>query len=119
MAAPSTTSTLVNTSGVRQYFDFLPPGGVYLEAGEEFSYTGSIYDWIRRSGNGGIREKMVTALDYCLAQGLCEIKEDPYLLLYDATNAKSKMLRVDNDKLVLSDPSVPTVDSDLLFTKDP
>lgn len=118
MAAPNTLSTLVNTSGVRQYFDFLPPGGVYLEANEEFSYTGSIYDWIRRSGNGGVRQKMITALDYCIAQGLCEIKADPDLILFDTTLGKSKKLVSDNGNLQLRDPSVPTVDANIVFSKD-
>ncbi len=31
-------TTVVNTSGQRMYFDFLPPTGLYLEANQEFSY---------------------------------------------------------------------------------
>lgn len=105
MAVPTLKSVVVNTSGVRTYFDFLVPGGAYLDAGEEFTYWGNIFDWVKKSGDNGNRNKKMQALEYCLNQGLCEIKTYTEPVFYDETAGVSKKMLIDNGAIVLRDPS--------------
>jgi hypothetical protein len=106
MAVPTLKSVVVNTSGTRTYFDFLVPGGLYLNAGEEFEYWGNIFDWILKSGSNGNRNKKMKALQHCLDAGLCEIKTYTETVMFDETLQESRKITVDNGAIVLVDPSV-------------
>lgn len=109
MALANTTTTIVNTSGERRYFDFLPPIGGYLDADAEFTFAGSITEWLRRKGAGPAREKMVQCLDYCLDQGYIEIKNGPAPILFDAASGQSMELAVDDGEVTAVTPaSIPT-----------
>lgn len=108
MPQANNKTTIVNTSGERRYFDFLPPIGGYLNADQEFSAPGSLYDWLRRKGAGPIREKIMRSLDYALDQGWIEIKSEPGIILYDATNEESKELKLDDGTLSVVAPAYVT-----------
>ena len=97
-------TTVVNTSGERKYFDFLPVAGLYLEAGQEFTHPGSLTDWIRRKGCGPAREKQIVSLKYALDNGWLEVKKGPAPILFDMALDKSSKLGVDNGAVTVSDP---------------
>ncbi len=105
MAVPTLKSVIVNTSGSRQYFDFLVPGGSYLEDGAEFEYWGNIFDWVLKSGSNGNRDKKMKSLQHCLDNGLCEIKTYTEVVMFDETLGESRKITVDNGAIVLVDPA--------------
>ena len=104
MSKTNIETVIVNTSGRRQYFDFLPPIGGYLDIDQEFSYAGSLYDWIRRRSGGPMREKLVTALQHSLETGLIEIKSEPGVILFDEVAGESKELKVSDGSLTAVAP---------------
>ena len=96
-------TTVVNTSGERKYFDFLPVAGMYLEDGQELTLPGSLTEWIRRKGCGPVREKMITSLTYALSQGWLEVKCGPAPILFDVTLDKSSAIGIDNAAVTITD----------------
>ena len=106
MSPAQTKTTVVNTSGERRYFDFLPPTGLYLNADEEFTAAGDINSWLRTKGAGPAREKMVKALDYALTEGHIAIKSGPLPIVFDPTLEETKSIGIDNGEIVLL-PTTP------------
>jgi hypothetical protein len=102
-------TTVVNTSGTRRYFDFLPPHGATLNPGQEFTYAGDIPQWIiKRSLRP---DQLIThwkTVQYTLQQNLLAIKSTPSPLVYDPTQATTRMIDSDNGKLQLSPPCYVT-----------
>lgn len=98
-----TTSTIINTSGERKYFDFLPPAGGYMDAAEERDYPGDIYDWIRQG------EKQRLAFTHALTNELIAIKNSVGILLYDAELEQTRQLKLDDGTLSVVYPEyLPT-----------
>lgn len=104
MSSACLETTVVNTSGERKYFDFLPVAGLYLEPGAEYTAPGTITDWIRRKGAGPIREKLIASMRYAFEQGWMEIKSAPTPVMFDAEAEKSYTLGVNNGALNIGDP---------------
>jgi len=109
-----TTSTIINTSGARKYFDFLPPAGGYMEIAEERAYPGDIYDWIR-SG-----EKQRLAFAFALTNQFIAIKNTAGVMMYDATLARTRQLKLVNDVLTAVVPEyLPTTTTTTTTTAAP
>ena len=96
---PGLRSTIVNTSGERKYFDFLPQAGGYLDAAEERSFFGDIYDWIRKG------PEHIATFEYHVAQANIEIKNSPGVLAYDDTLETTVEITVDNSVVLDVYPS--------------
>lgn len=94
------TTTVVNTSGVKRTFEFLPPFGVTLAAGQEYTFSGTLTDGCRRWG-GPIREALVTAMEYAMHpdRNWLAIKSTPTVVLHDEEAEQSVRLLVDDGKL--------------------
>lgn len=105
MPSPVLKSVLVNVSGQRTYFDFLVPGGQYLNPGDTWEYWGDIFDWMRHSGDGATRTKKARALEHCINEGLIEVRQYTESVLYDETLGLSKLFLVDDNSIVLRDSS--------------
>lgn len=100
---PGLRSTIVNTSGVRKYFDFLPQAGAYLNIDEERAFFGDVYDWIRKGPDH------IKTFEYHVAQGNIEIKTSPGVLVYDPTLETTVEIAVDNSVVADVYPSyLPT-----------
>lgn len=98
-------STIKNTSGVRKTFGFLPPHGVTLDAGEEFQVFGTIQDSLIRFDRPEARRSII-AFERALQRGDIEVINTPNAILEDDANpgAPSKMLRLHNNTLGVTDP---------------
>jgi hypothetical protein len=101
-------TTVVNTSGGARVFEFLPPYGVKLNAGQEFSEMGTVHNWIRRRPRIGSTEQLVKSLEYALLQGWLEIKNTPAVVLFDIDTEESKALILDDEVLKTEDPCYVT-----------
>jgi hypothetical protein len=101
-------TTVVNTSGGAKVFEFLPPYGVKLNDGQEFSEMGTIYNWIRRRPRIGSTEQLVKSLEYALTQGWLAIKSTPSVVLFDIDTEESKALILDDEVLKTEDPCYVT-----------
>jgi hypothetical protein len=96
-------TTIVNSSGSRNTFGFLPPHGRTLDAGEQFTIIGDLAgSVIRNNRAGGLRN--LQALERAIEQGHLEIVHTPAPILV-APNGTTKMITLDNSSaLVVSDP---------------
>jgi len=86
-------STIVNTSGERKYFDFLPLAGGYMEIGEEREFFGNVSDWIREG------EGMQAAFDYATENGHIRIKSTPPTLILDGVTGNTREVVVNSGTL--------------------
>ena len=92
-------TTVVNTSGIAQYFSWVPPFGRTLAIGEETTYPGTVHDWLQG------RQKLANSFNHAVAENLIEIKSSPSPILFDATAGNSKELNADDGKLELIQPA--------------
>lgn len=99
LTAAGFQTTVVNTSGSAKYFSWLPPFGRTLADAEEFTYAGTVHDWLQG------RQKLAASLNHAIAEGFVEIKSSPSPVLHDDTTGLSKELTADNGKLQLDQPA--------------
>lgn len=103
-ASSSLFSTVVNTSGRKKKFGFLPPHGRELAANEEYSVFGQITEAIQRSDRaGGARSRY--AFQQAIDRGDIEIVRTPNPILQDESGTFSKMIVLHAGALALHDPS--------------
>jgi hypothetical protein len=95
----SIKTTVVNTSGGRLYFDFLPPYGRTLNANEEYTFVGSLVESMRRKGTNLPRDQLVKSMSHALESGLLSVKATPTPVFYDDTAGESVRLVVDDSTL--------------------
>mgnify|MGYP001151107561 CR=1 FL=1 len=95
-------TTLKNKSGRRLRYGFIPPHGVYLDAGEEINVVGNILEAVNRGDRFGNRH--MNALLDALDADLIEIVSTPAPIFYDETLGITQMITIDNGAVVLADP---------------
>ena len=96
-------STVVNVSGSKMHFPFLPEHGVTLESAEEFSFIGDpVQACIRHQRVSAGRN--FAGLEYALENGLLDIVKTPSPILFDATADNSKMLVLGDSAIYAVDP---------------
>ena len=91
-----------NVSGIAMIFGFLPPHGVQLASGEEYTMFGSPVEAISRA-NPGAERRNFTAFAAAIARGDMVIVSTPNPILVDAASGSSKMVIL-NSTLTVSDP---------------
>lgn len=89
-----------NMSGKAVVFGFLPPHGKRLEAGEEYTFFGTIENLLSRITSGRKR----AALESAVKSGDLVVVSSPTPILYDATLDVSKTIKLDNGSLSTTDP---------------
>jgi len=98
-------SVVRSTYDKRAFFGFLPPHGVWLDPDEEYEFPGdlrvSLGDPGLRSATGG---RLAKGLRTALEEGKLAIVRTPNPLLLDADSGETKMLTLDDDSLLISDP---------------
>jgi hypothetical protein len=77
-------STIKNISASREYYDFLPPSGGYMEPAAELQFFGNVYDWVRKG------ETHRVALEYALARGKLQIVYGVGLLIQDSDTGETR-----------------------------
>ncbi len=93
-------TTVRNMSGKAAVFGFLPPHGKKLEAGEEYTFFGSIENHLSRITSGRKRAGFTAAVQ----SGDLVVVSGPTPILYDATLDVSKTIKLDNDTFSTTDP---------------
>jgi len=96
-------TTIINTSGVKKKFSFLPPHGRELAAGASLSFPGTLVDIVRRYGGGPRCQRIVKSIETALKNNLLDVRQTPDVVLYDPTNARSKRLKLNNNILYAAD----------------
>lgn len=97
-------TTVVCVSYKREYFDWLPPVGLYLNPQQEFKYAGTIFDWLRVRTNGHINQNDVLAMKHSFDNGLLEIRESPNPVFYDAVLEQTRVMNIVDGDIRISDP---------------
>ena len=93
-------TTVRNMSGKAAVFGFLPPHGKKLEAGEEYTFFGSIESLLSKVTSGRKRAGFTAAVQ----SGDLVVVSGPTPILYDATLDVSKTIKLDNDSFSTTDP---------------
>lgn len=93
-------TTVRNMSGKAAVFGFLPPHGKKLEAGEEYTFFGSIESLLSKVTSGRKRAGFTAAVQ----SGDLGVVSGPTPILYDATLDVSKTIKLDNDSFSTTDP---------------
>ena len=89
-----------NMSGHSAVFGFLPPHGKKLEAGEEYTFFGSVENLLSRITSGRKRAGFTAAVQ----SGDLVVVSGPTPILYDATLDVSKTIQLDNGTFSTADP---------------
>lgn len=97
-------STVQNSSGVAKTFGFLPPHGVKLAAGQEYTVFGNIVDKIK-----GRRSQIAFAK--AVDEGTITILNTPAPILTDTGNGNVRQLTLHNGSLSAIAPCWQTSDS--------
>jgi len=87
-------------SGKAAVFGFLPPHGKKLEAGEEYTFFGSIESLLSKVTSGRKRAGFTAAVQ----SGDLVVVSGPTPILYDATLDVSKTIKLDNNSFSTTDP---------------
>ena len=87
-------------SGHSAVFGFLPPHGKKLEAGEEYTFFGSVENLLSRITSGRKRAGFTAAGQ----SGDLVVVSGPTPILYDATLDVSKTIQLDNGTFSPVDP---------------
>lgn len=93
-------TTVRNMSGKAAVFGFLPPHGKKLEAGEEYTFFGSIESLLSKVTSGRKRAGFTAAVQ----SGDLVVVSGPTPILYDATLDVSKTIKLDNNSFSTTDP---------------
>lgn len=96
-------STVMNTSGGRKKFGFLPPHGRELAANEEYTVYGDIREAIIRFERTEAR-RVIIAFEQAIDRGDIRILHTPAPVLLDQTTGVSKMVNLNNGALGIVDP---------------
>jgi len=97
-------TTVRNDSGKTRKFAFLPPHGVTLTAGQQFSVVGDLVDAVSRGSRFGSESRNIKALEYAINAGDLVVVHTPAPILEDSGRNVSKMVRLQNGNLVVSNP---------------
>jgi len=89
-----------NMSGHSAVFGFLPPHGKKLEAGEEYTFFGSVENLLSRITSGRKRAGFTAAVQ----SGDLVVVSGPTPILYDATLDVSKTIQLANGTFSPVDP---------------
>ena len=89
-----------NMSGKAAVFGFLPPHGKKLEAGEEYTFFGSVESLLSKVTSGRKRAGFTAAVQ----SGDLVVVSGPTPILYDATLDVSKTIALENGSLTVTDP---------------
>jgi hypothetical protein len=76
-------STIKNISASREYYDFLPPSGGYMEPAAELQFFGNVYDWVRKG------DAHHAALDHALTQGKLSLVNSTGRLIRDTVTGET------------------------------
>lgn len=89
-------STVVNASGNRMKFGFLPAHGQELADGEEFTIFGDIRELVGANAGSepGSRRRSQVALESAISAGLLEILSTPAPIVQDTATSLPRMLQV-------------------------
>jgi len=93
-------TTVRNMSGHSAVFGFLPPHGKKLEAGEEYTFFGSVENLLSRITSGRKRAGFTAAVQ----SGDLVVVSGPTPILYDATLDVSKTIQLANGTFSPVDP---------------
>ena len=93
-------TTVRNMSGKAAVFGFLPPHGKKLEAGEDYTFFGSIESLLSKVTSGRKRAGFTAAVQ----SGDLVVVSGPTPILYDATLDVSKTIKLDNNSFSTTDP---------------
>jgi hypothetical protein len=104
MATTCLNTTVINTSGARRFFDFLPPYGVYLDANQVFAAPGGMEDWIRRRARPAQPDALRSSMNYALDNGWITVRNTPATIVYDATAGEARAIMSNAGKLRLESP---------------
>jgi hypothetical protein len=100
---PALVSTIKNISASREYYDFLPPSGGYMEPAAELEFFGDLNDWIRQG------PEHRAALEYALAQGKLSLVNSTGLLIKDTVTGATREVSLASGTLTTVVPAwVPT-----------
>lgn len=99
LTAAGFETTVVNTAGSAKYFSWLPPFGRTLADAEEFSYAGTVQDWLQG------RQKLAASFNHAIAEGWVEIKSSPSPIIHDGTTGLSKELTITDDQMYMAQPA--------------
>ena len=102
---PNETSCLYtkvkNISGGTRTFCYLPPHGRTLTADQEFSFIGGLTEGILMNRRPS---RILASLEADLIANRLAVISSPSPVLYDATDDRSAMLKLDNERLYSIDP---------------
>jgi hypothetical protein len=96
-------STVRNASGGTRNFPFLPPHGRVLTDGQHFTMVGTPQEAVTR-GRFGAETRNLEALELALESGELEIVHTPAIILEDTLNGRSKMVKLQNGNLSVTEP---------------
>lgn len=97
-------STVVNTSGQRKFFSFLPPHGRWLAASEEFTVFGSILEAVQKDVDRVSSLRHIAAFEDAVARGDLEIVQTPAPIFQDLNTNIARTLQVAGGVLSVVDP---------------
>lgn len=107
-------SVIKNLSAEREYYDFLPPAGGYMERNAEIEFFGDVNDWIRKG------PEHRTALEYALTQGKLQISSSPGLLIKDTVTGATREVSLASGTLTTIVPAwMPTTTTTTTTTAAP
>lgn len=102
---PNETSCLYtkvkNISGATRTFSYLPPHGRTLTNNQELSFIGGLTDGILMNRRPS---RILASLEEDLKENRLSVLSTPSPILYDATDDRSAMLKLDNERLYTIDP---------------
>lgn len=100
MALETLRTKVRNISGARRYFGFLPPHGMWLEDGEEYTVDGDLSVRLAALPRPGKYRGFVSALE----DGALVLVSSPSQHYYDATKDETVVLAVADAAVVIVDP---------------
>ena len=89
-----------NMSGKTAVFGFLPPHGKRLEAGDEYTFFGSMTGLLQAITSKRKREAFIAAVK----SGDIVVVSTPSPLFYDETLDVTKTIKVNNNSISTADP---------------
>lgn len=90
-------TTVRNTAGTSRVFGFLPPYGRRLDADEEFTSFGDLYDNLKNTRS---RQALASAV----LDGELQIVSTPAVIVEDSVTGDTKMLTLASGTVVVADP---------------
>lgn len=97
-------STVVNRTGQRRHFGFLPPHGKTLEANEEYTVFGHIQEAVVKDVERVTSKRHMVAFERAVENGDIDILATPAPILHDTVTHLSKMLKMTSGTLGTADP---------------